>query len=180
MIDTLEKKINGQTRHLDVLNSKQNQNFGTILHNCVSSVIWTWFFYFLGIVRIVTNQHFMLECKVEVDDCRLFPQQGDMELTEDDRNNLSEMDNEFGEELNDEWGMENFEEFQGQTRCNSSRLENLELLVPMLLITEALCIVTLHFEERNRLFITRTSFLFVRNRLASYKKLVFVMTTEWR
>ena len=62
----------------------------------------------------------MLECKVEVDDCRLFPQQGDMELTEDDRNNLSEMDNEFGEELNDEWGLENFEEFQGQTRCNSS------------------------------------------------------------
>ena len=117
MIDTLEKKINGQTH---VLNSKQNQNFGTILHNCVSSVIWTWFFYFLGIVRIVTNQHFMLECKVEVDDCRLFPQQGDMELTEDDRNNLSEMDNEFGEELNDEWGMENLEEFQGQTKCNSS------------------------------------------------------------
>jgi hypothetical protein len=36
-----------------------------------------------------------------------------MELTEDDRNNLSEMDNEFGEELNDDWGMENFEEFQG-------------------------------------------------------------------
>jgi hypothetical protein len=30
-----------------------------------------------------------------------------MELTEDDRNNLSEMDNEFGEELNDEWGLEN-------------------------------------------------------------------------
>ena len=55
----------------------------------------------------------MLECKVEVDDCRLFPWQGDMELTEDDRNNLSEMDNEFGEELNDEWGMENLEEFQG-------------------------------------------------------------------
>ena len=36
-----------------------------------------------------------------------------MELTEDDRNNLSEMDNEFGEELNDEWGMENLEELQG-------------------------------------------------------------------
>jgi len=36
-----------------------------------------------------------------------------MELTEDDRNNLSEMDNEFGEELNDEWGLENLEEFQG-------------------------------------------------------------------
>jgi hypothetical protein len=34
-------------------------------------------------------------------------------LTEDDRNNLSEMDNEFGEELNDEWGLENLEEFQG-------------------------------------------------------------------
>jgi len=36
-----------------------------------------------------------------------------MELTEDDRNKLSEMDNEFGEELNDEWGLENLEEFQG-------------------------------------------------------------------
>ena len=35
-----------------------------------------------------------------------------MELTEDDGNNLSEMDNEFGEELNDEWGLENLEELQ--------------------------------------------------------------------
>jgi hypothetical protein len=30
-----------------------------------------------------------------------------MELTKDDGNNLSEMDNEFGEELNDEWGLDN-------------------------------------------------------------------------
>ena len=30
-----------------------------------------------------------------------------MELTEDDGNNLGEMDNEFGEELSDEWGLEN-------------------------------------------------------------------------
>jgi hypothetical protein len=36
-----------------------------------------------------------------------------MELTEDDANNLSEMDNEFGEELNDEWGLEYLEELQG-------------------------------------------------------------------
>jgi hypothetical protein len=34
-----------------------------------------------------------------------------MELTEDDENNLSEMENEFGEELNDEWGLENLEGF---------------------------------------------------------------------
>jgi hypothetical protein len=33
-----------------------------------------------------------------------------MELTEADVNNLGEMDNEFGEELNDEWGFENLEE----------------------------------------------------------------------
>jgi hypothetical protein len=33
-----------------------------------------------------------------------------MELTEDDVNNLSEMDNEFGVELNDEWGLENLED----------------------------------------------------------------------
>ena len=62
----------------------------------------------------------MLECKVEVDDCRLFLQQGEMELTEDDANNLSEMDNEFGEELNDEWGLESLEELQGQSKCNCS------------------------------------------------------------
>ena len=61
----------------------------------------------------------MRECKVEVHDCRLFPQQGEMELTEDDGNNLSEMDNEFGEELNDEWGLER-EEFQGQSKRNCS------------------------------------------------------------
>jgi hypothetical protein len=36
-----------------------------------------------------------------------------MELTEDDVSNLSEMDNEFGEELNDEWGLEYLEELQG-------------------------------------------------------------------
>jgi hypothetical protein len=34
-----------------------------------------------------------------------------MELTEDNENNLSEMENEFGEELNDEWGLENLEGF---------------------------------------------------------------------
>jgi hypothetical protein len=33
-----------------------------------------------------------------------------MELTEADVNNLGEMDNELGEELNDEWGLENLEE----------------------------------------------------------------------
>ena len=52
----------------------------------------------------------MLGSKVEVDDCRLFLQQGEMELTEADVNNLGDMDNEFGEELNDEWGFENLEE----------------------------------------------------------------------
>jgi len=52
----------------------------------------------------------MFGCKVEVDDCRLFLLQGEMELTEADVNNLGEMDNEFGEELNDEWGLENLEE----------------------------------------------------------------------
>jgi hypothetical protein len=52
----------------------------------------------------------MLGCKVEVDDCKLFLWKGEMGLTEADVNNLSEMDNEFGEELNDEWGLENLEE----------------------------------------------------------------------
>jgi hypothetical protein len=32
-------------------------------------------------------------------------------LTEDEGNNLSDMDKEFGEELNDEWGLESLEEF---------------------------------------------------------------------
>jgi hypothetical protein len=43
-----------------------------------------------------------------VDDCKLFPQQGEMELIEDDGNSVNEIDNEFGEELNDEWGLDNF------------------------------------------------------------------------
>jgi hypothetical protein len=34
-----------------------------------------------------------------------------MVLTEDEGNNLSEMDKEFWEELNDEWGLESLEEF---------------------------------------------------------------------
>ena len=138
MNNTLEKKVSDQTRHLYVLNSKKNQRFGTIVHNCTSSAIWTQFFYFLGIVCIVTDQHFMLECKV-----------------------LSEMDNEFGEELSDEWGLENQEELQDQSKCNcaiSNQIREYVIIVTSAAFTEALCITTVLFEERNKLFITRTSF----------------------
>ena len=164
MNNTLEKKVSDQTRHLDVLNSKKNQRFGTIVHNCTSSAIWSQFFYFLGIVCIVTDQHFMLECKVEVHDCRLFPQQGEMQLTEDDGNSLSEMDNEFGEELNDEWGLENQEELQDQSKCNcaiSNQIRESAIIVTSAAFTEALCITTLLFEERNKLIITRTSIFLI-------------------
>jgi len=34
--------------------------------------------------------------------------QGEMTLIEDDGNSANEMDNEFGEELYDEWGLDNF------------------------------------------------------------------------
>ena len=93
----------------------------------------------------------MLECKVEVHDCKLFPQQGEMELTEDDGNNLSEMDNEFGEELNDEWGLENQEELQDQSKCNctiSNQIRESAIIVASAAFTEALCITTLLFEEQ--------------------------------
>ena len=93
----------------------------------------------------------MLECKVEVHDCRFFPQQGEMELTEDDGNNLSEMDNEFGEELNDEWGFENQEELQDQSKCNcsiSNQIRESAIIVASAAFTEALCITTLLFEEQ--------------------------------
>ena len=106
----------------------------------------------------------MRECKVEVHDCRLFPQQGEMELTEDDGNNLSEMDNEFGEELNDEWGLENQEELQDQSKCNcaiSNQIRESAIIVTSAAFTEALCITTLLFEERNKLFITRTSIFLI-------------------
>ena len=68
-------------------------------------------------------------------------------------------------------------------KCNcsvSSQVGESGITVPALLLTEALCVTMLLFEERNKLFTTRIYFLLVRNRLASYEKLVFVKTADWR
>ena len=61
-----------------------------------------------------------------------------------------------------------------------ARLENLELLYLRCFLRKRYASRCCLFEERNKLFTTRIYFLLVRNRLASYEKLVFVKTADWR